>query len=201
MFQFISKVFSGVEVRALCRTLEFFHSKLVRPCLHRARFAHRHTVMLKQERTFPKCSCKFGSIQLSKMSLYAVALRLPFTGTTGPKSFKKNSSRPLSLCHQTSLLALCVSGRWCSSGIHQTQIHPSDCQIAKRDSSLQGTCFHCSRIQQCCFTPLQLTLDIVHSDLRLGCSCSAMETHFMKLLIHSSCVDVASRGSLELCSE
>jgi hypothetical protein len=30
------------------------------------------------------------------------------------------------------------------------------------------------------------------------CLCSSMETHFMKL---SYCADIASRGSLELCSE
>jgi hypothetical protein len=38
-------------------------------------------------------------------------------------------------------------------------------------------------------------LGIVHGgDLRFVCGCSAMETHFMKLLKNSS--DVASRGSL-----
>ena len=31
--------------------------------------------------------------------------------------------------------------------------------------------------------------------------CAVMETHFMKLLLNSSSADVASRGSLELCSE
>ncbi|MCI4395832.1 hypothetical protein PGIGA_G00196580 [Pangasianodon gigas] len=48
VFQFIPKVFSGVEVRALCRTLEFFHSNLHTPCLHGARFVHRGIVMLEQ---------------------------------------------------------------------------------------------------------------------------------------------------------
>ncbi|MCI4391073.1 hypothetical protein PGIGA_G00130010 [Pangasianodon gigas] len=48
VFQFIPKVFSGVEVRALCRTLEFFHSNLHTPCLHGARFVLRGIVMLEQ---------------------------------------------------------------------------------------------------------------------------------------------------------
>ncbi|MCJ8736196.1 hypothetical protein PDJAM_G00256040 [Pangasius djambal] len=48
VFQFIPKVFSGVEVRALCRTLEFFHSNLHTPCLHGARFVHSDIVMLEQ---------------------------------------------------------------------------------------------------------------------------------------------------------
>ncbi|KAK6313824.1 hypothetical protein J4Q44_G00152830 [Coregonus suidteri] len=34
-----------------------------------------------------------------------------------------------------------------SPGIRQTQIRPSDCQMVKRDSSLQRTRFHCSRVQ------------------------------------------------------
>jgi hypothetical protein len=39
------------------------------------------------------------------------------------------------------------SGRWCSPGIRQTQIRPPDCQMVKRDSSLQRTRFHFSRVQ------------------------------------------------------
>ncbi|MCI4394312.1 hypothetical protein PGIGA_G00167270 [Pangasianodon gigas] len=48
VFQFIPKVFSGVEVRALSRTLEFFHSNFGKPCLHGARFVYRSIVMLEQ---------------------------------------------------------------------------------------------------------------------------------------------------------
>lgn len=33
-FQFILRVFSVVEIRALCRSLEFFHSNLGKPCFH-----------------------------------------------------------------------------------------------------------------------------------------------------------------------
>jgi hypothetical protein len=51
------------------------------------------------------------------------------------------------------------------------------------------------------FTQHQPMLGIAHGDLRLVCGCSAMETHFMKLVTNSSCADVASRGSLELGSE
>jgi hypothetical protein len=51
------------------------------------------------------------------------------------------------------------------------------------------------------FKPLQPTLGVAHSDLRLVCGCSAMENHFMKFQTNSSCADVASRGSLELSSE
>ena len=51
------------------------------------------------------------------------------------------------------------------------------------------------------FTPLQPTLGIVHGDLRPVCGYLAMESHFTKLPTNSYCTDVASRGSLELCSE
>ena len=54
------------------------------------------------------------------------------------------------------------------------------------------------------FTPLQPTLGMViigHGELRLVCGCSAMETHFMKLLTNNYCADVASKGRLELGSE
>ena len=48
-------------------------------------------------------------IELSKMSLYAVALRFPFTGTKGlSPNMKRNSSRPGFLLHQTLQLALCI---------------------------------------------------------------------------------------------
>jgi hypothetical protein len=47
------------------------------------------------------------------------------------------------------------------------------------------------------FTPIQLTLGIVHGDI--VCGCSAME--ILKLPTNSYCADVASRGSLELGSE
>jgi hypothetical protein len=47
------------------------------------------------------------------------------------------------------------------------------------------------------FKPLQTTLGIAHGDLKLVCRCSAMETHFMNLLMNSYCAYVASRDSLE----
>jgi hypothetical protein len=48
------------------------------------------------------------------------------------------------------------------------------------------------------FTPLQPVLGIVHGELRLVYGCSATETHFLKLPTDIYCVDVASRGSLEI---
>ena len=53
-FQFITKGFDWVEVRALCRPVKFFHTDLKKPFLYGPRFVHGCFEMLKQERAFPK---------------------------------------------------------------------------------------------------------------------------------------------------
>ena len=77
MFQFISKVFDQVEVRALCRPVKFIHTDLHKPFLYEPRFVHMDIDMLKQKLV--------RSTESSRMSLYAVVLRLPLTGTKGPR--------------------------------------------------------------------------------------------------------------------
>ena len=54
----------------------------------------------------PNCYHRVGNTESSRMSLCAVALRLPFTGTKGPTPWK-NIPRPLFL-HQTLQLTLCI---------------------------------------------------------------------------------------------
>ena len=81
MFQFIPKVFDGVKVRTLCRTVKFFHTDLNKPFMYGPGFVHGDIVMLKQER--PNCCHTVGSTGSSRMLLYAVALRYPFSGTKG----------------------------------------------------------------------------------------------------------------------
>jgi len=49
----LPKVF-GVEVRALCRPVKFFHTDLDTPFLYGLHFVHGDMVMLKQERAFPQ---------------------------------------------------------------------------------------------------------------------------------------------------
>ncbi len=46
----------GVEVRALCRPVKFFHIKLNKTFLLKPGFVNRGTVILKQERVLPKLS-------------------------------------------------------------------------------------------------------------------------------------------------
>ena len=76
-------MFDGLEVRVLCRPVKFFHTKLDKPFLYGPHFMHRGIVMLKQVRAFPFCH-NVGITELSRMSLYVVALRFPFTGTNEP---------------------------------------------------------------------------------------------------------------------
>ena len=46
VFQFIPKLVNGVEVRALCRPVKFFHTDLDKPFLYGHHFVHRGIVML-----------------------------------------------------------------------------------------------------------------------------------------------------------
>ena len=59
----------------------------------------------------------------------------------------KTSPRTLFLLHQTLPLALCNRAGSVLMAYGKTQICLSDCQMVKRDSSLQRTLFHCSRVQ------------------------------------------------------
>ncbi|CAI9556728.1 unnamed protein product [Staurois parvus] len=83
-----------------------------------------------------------------------------------------------------------------SAGNSQTR--PSDCQTEKNDLSLQRTRFPLQSPVVMCFTPLHPTLCIA-LDVRLGCSCLAMETHSMKLSMHY-CANLKDTPSLEVFS-
>jgi hypothetical protein len=69
----------------LCRPVKFFHTDLDKPFLYGPRFVHGGIVMLKQ---CPNCCHKVESTDSSRMSLYTVELRFPFTGTKGPEPWK-----------------------------------------------------------------------------------------------------------------
>lgn len=74
-------VFNGVEVRALCRPIEFIYTKLISSCLYGTLVVSRGTTMLESQRVFPNCQHKVGSTQLAKMMLYPVALGRLWNGT------------------------------------------------------------------------------------------------------------------------
>jgi len=98
----------------------------------------------------PNCSHKVGSMKLSKMSWYAEALRVPFTGTKGPSPTPEKQPHTKIPPPPNFTLDTMQSGKYRSPGNSQTQTRPSDCQTEKRDSSLQRTRLHCSRVQWRC---------------------------------------------------
>ena len=69
-------MFVGVEVRALCRSVKFFHTDHDKPFFVWT-FVHGGIVMLKKERV-----C--GTTESSRKAVYAVALTFPFTATKRP---------------------------------------------------------------------------------------------------------------------
>ncbi len=88
MFQFIPKVLDGVEVRALCRPVTWFHQtgKIISGSVR------RDIVVLKQEREKnTNCWHKAGITLLSEIPLCAVAWRFPLTGTRGAGPNQENS--------------------------------------------------------------------------------------------------------------
>ena len=131
LFQFIPKVFDGIEVRALkARQVLLYQTKqtIFRPC-----FVH--------EGSSPSCCHNAGSTQFSRKSLYAVALRFPFTVTEVPETMK-NSPRPLFLLFQMLQLTLGFE-----PGHVLLYLPNPDSSVRlmmlKCDSSLQSMCFHC----------------------------------------------------------
>ena len=118
----------------------------------------------------PNCSHKVGSMELSNFGMpkHSEFLSLELSGQAQ--------------LLKTPSLGTVQSDKYHSPGNRQTQTRPSDCQMEKCDSSLQRTRLHCSIVQW--RRALHLTLCIALADVWLGCSCSAMETHSMKLFWH-----------------
>ena len=123
-------------------------------------------------------------MKLSKISWYAEAFRVPFTGTKGPSTAPEKQPHTIILPPPNFTLGTIQSDKYCSPGNRQTQTRPSDCQMEKRDSSLQRTRLHCSRVQwrhvlhHCirCFT-LHLVMYGLDAAAR-----QPMETHSIPLL-------------------
>ncbi|XP_051526065.1 uncharacterized protein LOC127424703 [Myxocyprinus asiaticus] len=95
----------------------------------------------------PNCSHNVGSMELSKISWYAEAFRVPFTGTKGPSPAPEKQPHTIIPPPPNLTDGTMQSDKYRSPGNRQTQTRPSDCQMEKRDSSLQRTRLHCSRVQ------------------------------------------------------
>ena len=98
----------------------------------------------------PNCSHTVGSMELSNILWYTEAFRLPFTGTMGPSPAPEKQAHTIIPPLPNFTLGTVQSDKYRSPGNRQTQTRPSDCQMEKRDSSLQRTRLHCSRVQWQC---------------------------------------------------
>lgn len=76
----------------LCRSLKFLQTKLAKPCTCGSIFVHSSTETTKGHSQ--NCYHKVGSMQLSKIILYAVTLLLSFTGSVGPSPNPETQTRP-----------------------------------------------------------------------------------------------------------
>jgi hypothetical protein len=108
VFQFIPKVFDGVEVGTLCRKSCPSTSISTNHFCMDLTLCKGALLRWNRKGPSPNCCHKVGSIELPRMSLYAVALRFPFTGTKGHSRIMKNIPIPLFLFHQTLLLVFCI---------------------------------------------------------------------------------------------
>jgi len=79
-----------------------------------------------REGPFPNCSYKVGSMKFSKISWYAEALRVPFTGTKRPSPTPEKQPHTIMPLPPNFTLGTIQSGKYCSPGNHQTQTHPLD---------------------------------------------------------------------------
>ena len=86
-------------------------------------------------------------MELSNISWYAEAFRVPFTGTKGPSPAPEKQPHTIIPPPPNFTLGTMQSDKYRSPGNHQTQTHPSDCQMEKRNSSLQRMRLYCSRVQ------------------------------------------------------
>ena len=100
-FQFIPKMFDGVEVRAMCRPVKFFHNDLDKSFLIGPHFAHGCIVMLKQERAFPKLLPKSWNHKIVYNVIACCSEDFPSLEQRGLARTMKNSLIPLFLLHQT----------------------------------------------------------------------------------------------------
>ena len=75
------------------------------------------------------CSHKVGSVELSNISWYAEASRVPFTGTKGPGPAPEKQPHTIIPPPPNFTLGTMQSDKYCSPVNCQTQTRPSDCQM------------------------------------------------------------------------
>ena len=168
---FIPNVFCWVEARTICRPVKFINTKLSRlmtPFMDLALCTGAHSCRNRKGPS-PNCSHKVVSMELSSISRYAEAFRVRLTGTKGPSSIPEKQPYTIIPPAPNFTLGTMQFSRWRSV----------ICQSRERVSTVlesSGGVLYTTASNAC----------IALADVLLGCSCSAMETHSMKLSMHCS---------------
>ncbi|KAI4884676.1 hypothetical protein NFI96_030823 [Prochilodus magdalenae] len=113
----------------------------------------------------PNCPHRVGSMERSRVSWSAEALRVPLTGNKGRSLTPEHHPHTIIPPPPNFTLSTVQSDQYRSPGDSQTQTGPLDRQMEKHDWSLQRTRLHCSRVQCRSFTPLHSTLCIAPGDV------------------------------------
>ncbi|GFT37318.1 hypothetical protein TNCV_1127411 [Trichonephila clavipes] len=95
----------------------------------------------------PKYCHRVGNAALSRMSTYISEFMFPITGTNEPRPDHEKHPQTIMLPTPNLTVDTMQPQNKRSPGIRQTQTRPSNCQIVKRDSTLQRTFFHMSTVQ------------------------------------------------------
>ena len=129
------------------------------------------------------------SMELSSISWYAEAFRVSFTGTKGPSPAPEKQPH-----HSPSSIRLYT---W-HNAVRQV---PFSWQQQNPDSSIRLPDGEVWLITPENTSQLHPMLCIALADVWLGCSCSAIEIHSMKLSTHCSWANLKATWSLEVCSD
>ena len=115
----------------------------------------------------------------TKLGAWNCPTIVPYTGTEGPSPAPEKQPHTITHPQPNFTLGTMQSDKYRSPGNRQSLTHPLDCQMEKRDLSLQRERLHCSRVQwrralHHCIRRFALHLLIHGLD-------AAMETHSIKL--------------------
>ena len=123
----------------------------------------------------PNCSNTVGSMELSSISWYAEAFRVPFTGAKGPSPAPEKQPHTIIPPPLNFTLDTMQSDKYRSSCNHQTQTRPSDGEARSTRHSSERIPTALESSGGVLYTTASGLHCIAFADVWLGCSCSAME--------------------------
>ena len=131
-----------------------------------------------RNRKGPSTNClhKVGSMKLSKISWYAEAFRVPFTGTKGPSPAPEQQPHTITPLPPNFTLGTMQSDKYHSPGNRQIQTRPIDCQMEKRDC----------HSRECVSTALESSGGVLYTTASDALHCTWRCMAWMQLLGHGN---------------